>query len=513
MCLALLCAVALGSCGGGGGSKSPLDDALGYLPANAPLVLTLRTDLESRPYRDLNVAVQRFGVQGGIDSQLEQLSPGQGLSFSRDIKPLLGNELAIGVLPGAADAGPRFIAAVRSTDGGKLRQLLHSVSGLQEKKSVHGAAVYGPPAPRGSAGDYGSDGSGNPWFAVNGDTLVAAESERGLADALDQHGADDHLGEQLFNQRLRGLPAEGILRASGDLVSAMKALGAQDTADVPWMRALRSYGASLSVSGRTLMADAVVNTDSVREQDLPIPSGAASPGLVPRRLSLATRDQSQTMKFGIALAQASVPQATFADIERVIKKRAGAPLATLLDEFGEGLTAKLPNGDLVTRSEVHDEKVVARGLRALSPDEPLIARLATSGGPVGEVLSRARFLIPALPAPASGFFPEGSKVRSVAGSPDLYQLTPPFQERAPFVFGLLDGAFVTAPSLADARQAARLQPAKPDAQQGAIALSLPIRPSDVGVSPDIGGGITLTTLRGGVEAAAQSLRLQVRAAL
>lgn len=512
--LVLACAAAVASCGGGGSASSPLDDALRYLPADAPLAVAIRTDVDSRSYRDLDAALKRFGVQGGLDAALEGAVSNQNLSFSRDIKPLLDNAFVIGVLPGTEGSGPRYMVAIKTKDGGRVRKLLESVPSLEKKADESGAAIYGPAVPKGAHIPEEIANRG-PRVAVKGDMVLASDSQLGLTDSLHQR-AKGGLTEKTFLGRLGDLPKDGVLRATGDLPAALRALGIDQTTSVPWMGALRSFGLTLNVTGRTFTGDGLISTDRVQERDLPIAPGPSSSDLPLRRQAIATRDQSQTMRFAIDVVRASVPQATFGGIERTLEKKTHVQVGTLVEQFGSGLVANLPTGETISRSDVRDPSATAGMLRSIAKDEPVIARLADAGGPVGQALQQARYLIPALPVPQNGYFPEGSKVHTVAGHPDLYVLESKFAGFASsgkFFFGLVDGALVSAPSLTAAQQAAKLKLSKSGAPPGSIAVSFPLRPSDVGLSADVGGGITLTTIKAAIEASPQNLRLRVRAQL
>jgi len=532
-CTVVAAALALSSCGGGA-SNSPLDDALGYLPADAPLAVAVSTDLDSQPYRDLDAALQRFGVEGGIDAQLEQLSGYEGISFSSDVRPLLGNELVVGV-PSAAglgeEEGGQAVAALRVSDGDALRELLGDL-GLKEVDEVEGASVYGRPPPKGAPEGFEP---GGPGVAVDDDVLVVTETEAGLEQALAQRGEGDRLTEDVFSERLGTLPDEGIIRGSGDAQSVLEALGAEETASVPWIGALRSYGVVAQVEGRTLRVDASVTGDKVAEPDLPVDPGPSSPRVLKNRPSVATRDQAQTIEFALQVVRSAVPQAAFEQVTNDLEKRVGGSLSSLANQFGEGMVAELQGGQTVTRSVVDDPAAAGKALKALRDEVPRLAQLRATTGPLGDALEVARYAIPALPLPKENYFPRGSKVTSVPGEPDLYRLRPPAPRRArvpappgtsphpplypvparasrpQFVFGLVRGVFVTAPSLIAAHRAGRTTPTQVDLPPGALGVQLPVHASEF----DVAGpkGLTLTTIEAGIEASTSGLRLHAEAGL
>jgi Protein of unknown function (DUF3352) len=529
---------ALGFAGCGGESKSPLDEALGVVPADAPLALAISTDLDSASSRDLDAALQRFGVEGGVEGSLEEgIGDYGGISFARDIRPLLGNELVVGLSSfpaGIEEEGetPLEVAAIRVSDGDAVRELLSDL-GLEEVDEVEGATVYGTPPPEDAP--EGAEPEG-PSIGVDGDLVVAAASQRGLEEALAQREEDDRLTEEIFSERLDGLPDEAILRAAGDVPSLLESLGIEETTNVPWVESLRSYGIAATVEGRTATVDAALSGDEVAQSDLPLYPGSRSPRVLEERPTVATRDQAQSIEFALAAVRSAVPQAAFDEVTGRLRKRLPGSVSDLIDQFGEGLVAQLGDDQTITRSVVHDPATVAKALEALHDEVPLLARIGGSSSAVGDALEVARYAIPALPVPEPESFPSGSKVLRVPGSPDLYRLVAPAPKpprvlaparrrpglRAPrlphlarpeLVFGLIDGVLVTAPSVEAAREARRAHPVHTDLPPGAIAFRIPVKASDIELPQSSGVGVTVTTIEGGVEASTTGLRLHAEAGL
>jgi Protein of unknown function (DUF3352) len=524
--VAALCAVlAFGSCGKD--SKDPLAEALGVLPADAPLAVAVSTDFDSDPYRDVDAALQRFGVEGGLDGSLEQLGgAGAGISFARDVRPLLGNDLVVGVpsSPGGLGEGEGVspvVAAVRVSDGDAVRELLTD-AGLEEIDQVEGASVYGLAPPEGAPEGAPPEG---PGVAVDGDLVVAAESNRGLEQALAQRGEDDRLTEALFSDRLGGLPDGGIVRVAGDVPSVLESLGIEQTVAVPWVKSLRSYGLTVNVEGRTLRVDAALSGEEVAGNDLPLDPGPRSPRVLKERPTVATRDQAQSVEFALAVVRSAVPQAAFDEVTNRLQQHLSGSVSSLIDQFGEGLVARLPGDTTVTRSVVEDPATIAKALKSLHDEVPLLARLGNSSSSAGQALEAARYAIPALPVPDPESFPPGSKVHAVAGMPDLYRLVAPApklprglpeglrRSRPELVFGLIDGVFVTAPSVKAASEARDALPIHADLPPGALAFRIPVKASDLEISEAAGVGVTVTTIEGGVEASTTGLRLRAQAGL
>jgi hypothetical protein len=244
------------------------------------------------------------------------------------------------------------------------------------------------------------------------------------------------------------------------------------------------------------------------------------------RPTVATRDQAQSVEFALAVVQAAVPQAAFDEVTDRLQRHLGGSVSSLIDQFGEGLVAQLADDTTVTRSVVEDPAAVAKALESLHDEVPLLARLGGSSSSAGQALEAARYAIPALPVSEPQSFPPGSKVHDVPGMPDLYRLVAPAPKLPPgvrrvqlhiprpeLVFGLIDGVFVTAPSVKAARDARDAPPIHADLPAGALAFRIPVKASDLGIAEAAGVGVTVTTIEGGVEASTTGLRLRAQAGL
>src|SRR3712207_2875652 len=125
----LLVALVAAGCGGddGGPSAASLDDSLGYLPKDAPLVLVLDTDLEGEQYKNLDAILQKFPFTGQLKNQVKQSIAESGANYDDDVKPLLGNELVLGVSDARSlvddSVDDRYVFAFPG-DGGKFKSLL-----------------------------------------------------------------------------------------------------------------------------------------------------------------------------------------------------------------------------------------------------------------------------------------------------------------------------------------------------------------------------------------------------
>src|SRR3954453_16039483 len=96
--VALAAALIVVGCGGGGGSGNATDDALSFMPKDAPVVITLDTDPNGDQWKQVNKLIGKFPFGGQVKAQLKQ-SFGQStnVDYDKEVKPILGNELVFTV--------------------------------------------------------------------------------------------------------------------------------------------------------------------------------------------------------------------------------------------------------------------------------------------------------------------------------------------------------------------------------------------------------------------------------
>lgn len=163
--------LALPACGG---KTDETTRAAGITPATAVAFLSVNLDPSIEQKRNLLSLARRFPdapdeVRGEFedarDGLLAEMLADTGLDFERDVKPWLGNEVAVAVLPGPADGDePLFVALVESDDDDKAKAALDK-----------------------AARDEGFEGS----YRIIDDFAVisAAEDDEGEKAALDQIAA------------------------------------------------------------------------------------------------------------------------------------------------------------------------------------------------------------------------------------------------------------------------------------------------------------------------------------
>ena len=353
--LAAAAAVAvLAGCGGGEDkSSTPLDEALGYLPENAPAVVVVETDPQHAQWKQVNDLISKFTIAPQIREQGKNRIAPEPLDFDRDLRPQLGNEVVVGIPQPRTDR-KSFVAAVKVQDAGRARSEL--VPQLQKR----GLQAQ-----------------------LDGEILVAATNRELLGGALEQAEGDGGLDEDQFEEDLGRLAAvaggEPLVRATGDLQRALESDKAGAAArSLPWLGALRTFAAVGIARPEGLAVDFDVRTERTGAADLPLAPGPLSPP-VPRRageIVIGVRDPARALGFqqrlkdvvpkgdrGRALAQAL--DRIDVDVQR-----------DLIDKIGAVGAASFPlNGTHVARANLKDREGFARTLATIAD------RLPDAGGP------------------------------------------------------------------------------------------------------------------------------------
>ena len=428
---ALLCAlvVLLAGCGGGNdgvATNGSLGEPLSYLPKNSALVATFQTDTSGAQFKNIERILGKFPFGGQVQNQIVQSLAQSGADYYRDVKPLLGNEIVVG-LPDArslTDQNPdtSYIVAFQSRNGDKLRAALAKSSSQRKSGKFMGTDVW-----------ESNDGS---VVAVKGATLIAANDRITLQAALKRHDGGGKLTEQDFDAAFAGLPTDPLARVTGDA----QALLASDPQTAParkvkWVGGLRRFAATAQVEGDGVLLDARVATQGVGPRDLPIAAGDGSPALARSGdYSMGQRDLAQTLHFSEATA-ATVDPAGFAKYDkekRAIGRKLGIDLERdVIDQLsGDTTVAGTLDGSWSLRGGVKDP----RAMRAT------LAKLARAGKVGDSTLSQSDGLIKS----------EGS------GSPSW--------------FGMVGDVFVAGPTPAAARQIATVQPKAVPGVKGATVF-------------------------------------------
>jgi hypothetical protein len=434
-------AVALGMVAAAGCGEQeaagPLDEVLGYLPAGAPFVVAIDTDLEGSQYRALDRIASRFPFgEQAKDSLRDSIADEEGVEFERDVRPLLGNPFVVGAPDARSLSGDReeFVGAIQARDQAKLEELVEKSKG-REVGDHAGATIY-----READGDT---------YAVNDDVLVFASDRRLLDSALDTRDGGDGMTEDDFEQALEELPGEALIRLYADIGGLIDAdPSARSAQRVEWVNGLRTLGMTGVVREDALDIEYRLRTEDVSESDLPIAAGDESPGVIrrPGEVAVAIRDLSRIVEFGEAAGRAVNPEG-FEDYESG-KEQINSLLGVNVDDDvvaqlqGDTAVTVAPDGAFSVRAELEDPEAFERTLAKIADVLPRVAGTLGSG----------EFGL-AKPSPGQ----------------QLYRLTD--SNGTSRFFGVVDEVFVLAPRPALARQLASDTPEQVPGARGSVVSS------------------------------------------
>lgn len=495
-------------CGGAPGAGE-LDDTLGYLPEDAGLVVVVNTDLDSEQADRVDRKIVQPQSEGrSIEELLSGPARDFGLSFTEDVKPLLGDPLVFGTQSSHTPSG--FTAAIHVRDTGKLRELAEKIPHVAPAGEAEGAQLY--QAEEGFA------------FAIDGDFLVLAQDRGTLLEALEQRDSDDRLTEETFQAALPDVPEESLLRARADVPGLAEVFGLSEGVpeiqrlfSMPWFAALRTVGVTASFpDDEHLVVDVALNTDpeELSEDDLPLATGEESPAVVSRdgEIVAANRDQSRTTVFLLRAAQAAFPDSRFVravedleqdlgvDFEDEILRQFNGPSASALAFDGEAFAA---------RSEVRDPERLREQLRVLAPRLPELVQglegLRSQG--------LAVLLLLAPDAVASTQPLEEVQVELPQGPDDLFHVSGLTGDGPSDVyFGLVGDVFVIGSDEERARAIAD-DPAEPVSDaRGAAVARLDVREGTGALLDRLGFDteVEIGEVVGSVEASTERLRATLR---
>ena len=460
--LAGICAAALAGCGGGDeGSGSSLDNALGYLPEDAPLVISFDTDPEGSQVKAIQAIVERFPFADQVTQSLEESLSQEDVDFEKDVKPLLGNEFVVGapdvsaLVGGGDESDDQFVAAIEANDAGKLEDLIKR-DDTKETGEQDGAKLY-----------EDSDGD---TFAIEDGVLVVAGSRELLDAALKQRDGDGKLTADVFDEATADLPDDALVRLSTDVGALLAADPETKPAlEVEWVGALRTLGATLAFEEDRAALDFRLATDpeGLTDEDLPIAAGPESPAVIdsPNEIGLGVRGPEQILAFAENAGQAVDPSG-FGDYsagKQAIESRLDLSIDDdIFGQLEDDVSVSIGlDGKFGVRAGVKDPQAFTATLDKLGKALPDIAENA-----VGEPIGYA--------PPKKG--------------EDFYALATADGDTV--VYGVVDGVFVLANDSTRASQLAEDETKDVEGAEGSIAMSADAQQLvSRGVSEFGGGGI------------------------
>lgn len=363
-------ALLLAGCGDGGAGSGGDLKALTYFPRDTALAVVLSTDVESAQARDLDRLVRRVDTDGGgLEGLLRELAEDFGLRYEEDLKPLLGHELAAGLLDSATFRDEPFgdlVVAFRVADEDKLRELLERDNRAERVGEEQGADLY-------RLRDFGLTA------ALDGDVVVYASKEGSLREALRRADGDDNLAAE-FGEAQRDLPEDALVRIYGDVERALPVAGAERAAalrKLPWIAALQSAAVAVSFNDEDVTVDLALNTDAdaVEEGDLPLATGDEAPEILERDAEVtgANRNQSLTTAFLFRAAEAVLPDSRFVRDVHALEQELGIDFVDEVLRQFDGPSASsvsLDGRTFAARSEVSDPEALEELLPRLAPHLP-----------------------------------------------------------------------------------------------------------------------------------------------
>lgn len=414
--LVLVLALVAAGCGGDDPESGTLAEPLSYLPKDAALVVTFDTDTSGEQFKNLDRHLGKFPFGGQVKSQLRQSLGESGNDYDKDVKPLLGNQLVVGLLDARAVTDNAsedvYVAAFEAKDGDKLREVVGKDKDLTKSNKIGDADVW-----------QSQDGS---VVAVKGKTAVAASDRPQLEAALERPDGDDKLTEDEFNAPFEGLPGEPMMRVYGDAQALLESDPETATArQVKWVAGMRKFAMTGNVEGDGLSLDGRVVTEGVTEQDLPMAAGDQAPALARfADYSVALRDPSQMFRFAQSTAEKTDPEGFrefAADKERLGQKLNIDVDRDLIDQL---------NGDTTVAGGLDGSWSLRGGVKDPAAMKETLDKMADAGTVGDTTFSRS-----------------GDLVQSSGDGDPVY-------------FGMVDDIFVAGPSPDAAKQMADVE-AKP----------------------------------------------------
>lgn len=297
---AVASALVIAGCGSSASSSasSPIATELSYIPAGSPYVVTIATDPNSSAIQGLQNLIGKFPLAGLGIQELQSKLTQFGLDYSSDIKPLLGNPVVIAFASSAAPTtanatSPPIVAAWIVKSASTLKSLLKK-SGVSAAGNRDGATLYN---------------AGGAEIAVDGTTVVVGTRDD-LTAALDRHAHGGGFSVTDYEHDSSGLPQSALFEAFGSLNSVLAQPSAATARRVPWVAAIRSYGAAVTASSEGLSIDFRVDTSGgkLSAAQLPIAAGSTAPAPAgPAPIEVAIHDPSQIVTFAENVAQAVDP--------------------------------------------------------------------------------------------------------------------------------------------------------------------------------------------------------------
>jgi outer membrane murein-binding lipoprotein Lpp len=376
--LALLAVALVAGCGSSAktAGSSPEAQTLSYFPESSPFVLTFATDPKSTGITNARALQQRFPQAGLLESALFARVGQLGIDYNKQIKPLYGNPIAVGLLSAQSYGSQSpFLAAWVTKDESALNALVKKLgSGLQSAGTHDGAKLY-------------TLGGGT--LAIDGPTLLIARSSQDVMAALDRHKAAQGVSAEQYAKLTAGLPSGALMHMFGDLTQALSTAKTAPARKIPWIAAIKGYGASVdfSPSGLTIQFHVDTTGRSLTSSQLPLADRSTQAGVAGSApIQVGLRNLTQPIRFIEAAVQASAPAqySTFTARVGRLKSRAGIDLNAFIATLTGNLAVSSDTRTTIARVGVGNPSAV-KGMIDKLAGAPSLAfskdtRIHTLGG-------------------------------------------------------------------------------------------------------------------------------------
>jgi hypothetical protein len=315
-------------------ASSPLDTELSYFPSSSPFVLSLMTDPNSTAVKNAMALIKRFPLASFGESALTAKLDQVGIDYQSDIKPLLGDPLmfgATGPTLSNANAGSTYLVVWMTKDSKKLNALVPKL-GLHKVGTHDSATLY--------------QSGGTSTFAVDDATILLAPTEAAAESALDRHANNGGITGAQYQKALSGLPQDSLIETFGNLSGVLSQPSAAKARAIPWVAAIRGYGASISASSTGLNVSYRLDTSgrTLSEDQVPLTTGTTPPNLVTSLpIAVGIENPAHIFSFAESAVQATNPAqwAKFAKRQAQVRAKTGVDLTSLI---------KLATGSLIISS-------------------------------------------------------------------------------------------------------------------------------------------------------------------
>jgi hypothetical protein len=313
------------------------------VPVETPYVIALATDPDHGQGAAARNLLERFlGADVAVAQGQDRIRQALGLDPSAELGPLLGNDLVV------ARTQYGLFGAWVAKDEGALREALRN-------RADRGLRVV-----------------------VSGPLVVAGESTA-VAHALATEARHAGMTRRLFDERLRGLPSDALLRVEANAALIPPA----QESKFAWLRSLTRLALTVRADAAGLHARLRGASRPNAVEDLPLTPGATPPAPLERTngATAGIRDLRHVIRFALNALKTSDP-GTYRryDLARRGLKllRRGDIDRDVIDQLDGTATVWTP--DLKTFTVTAPVADPGRMQRALNGLKPLMSRLLTAAG-------------------------------------------------------------------------------------------------------------------------------------